>query len=404
MPIKVSSILLLWLLQAIATAQSADTTEKSRPPLVPPALAQASAVPQQRHVTLLVSATDRNGNPLSEFTRQQMSVADNGQAGQVIDVRPADGLPLDLAIVLLASRPDFSQQQSAAVDLVQKLLRPNIDRAFVLVAGGNREWSGSRIEWESDASALERTIMSLDHDAGLPDAFAYGFSSDNAGANRRMNIQYYSTGGNGVFNIIWTMMRTDPRPVRRAAVIFRSAWAHSSGAGNTISQAVDAQHSTVIRDAQQMWIPFYVIGVPEPKTVPAGLSQGYAPIQTGAGGYNRVYDEELEKFRNRAHDSGQVNLERMASETGGKVWWGGKKNYSDVVIGVANAIRSSYAVTYNVPVGSVPGSEHILDIHLNNSEARVRFQKTYFSRQSTSPSVNPAKPDANLPSTSLKPN
>jgi VWFA-related protein len=366
-----------------AATQSGDTiSTQTRPgsPAPPPV-----GMPQERRVTILVTATDRSGQPLRDLAKDQIFIADNSQTGQVLEVRSADQLPLDLGIVLLASKPDFAQQQTAAIELSRKIQRPGVDHAFVLVAGGDKPWTKSNVEWQSDPATLEKEIKNLDHNAGLADAFAWNFSSANAGMNRRMNLQHYIVGGTGVFNVIWNMMKTDPRPVRRAVVMFRSAWAHAPGYGDTVTQIVDTQHLQVIADAQQLWIPFYIIGVQEPPPpAPAALSQTYSPIQTGGGGYNRVYDQEIEKFRDRAYNLGQVNLERMATETGGRIWWSGKKNYSDAVAGIQNALSSAYAVVYSTPL-SAASPQHAVDLRVNNPDFRVFFQKVYYSRQITPP-------------------
>jgi VWFA-related protein len=337
----------------------------------------------------LVTVTDRSGQPFRDLANDRIFITDNSQTGQVLEVRSADQLPLDLGIVLLASKPDFAQQQTAAIELSRKILRPDVDHAFVLVAGGDRPWTKLNVEWQSDPATLEKVIKNLDHNAGLPDAFAWNFSSANGGVNFRMNLQEYVVGGTGVFNVIWKMMKTDPRPVRRAVVLFRSAWAHSPGYGDTVTQIIDAKHSRVIADAQQLWIPLYIIGLEEPPPpAPAALSQTYSPIQTGAGGYNRVYDQELEKFRDRAYKFGQVNLERMATETGGKIWWNGKKNYSDAVAGIQNALNSAYAVVYSTPL-TAASPQHGVDLRVDNPNARVFFQKVYYSPQVTSPTPGP---------------
>ena len=369
-----------------AAGQTGDTNSPSPP--VASSASPAVATPQQRRVTIFMTATDRSGQPFRDLAKDQISITDSGQAGEVLQVRLADQLPLDLGIVLLASKTDFAQQQAAAIELSRKILRPGADHAFVLVAGGDKPWTNTNVEWQSDPSAIEKIIKGLDHNAGLSDPFAWDFSTENAGMNRRMHIQRYTVGGSGVFNIIWTMMKTDPRPVRRAVVIFRSAWAHSAGMGDTVVQAVERQHSNIIADAQQLWVSLYVIGIQEaPPPAPATLTQTYSPIQTGAGGYNRVYDQELEKFRDRAYNVGQVNLARLATETGGGIWWSAKKNYSDAVVGIQNALSSSYAVVYSTSLSSSP--QHTLDLRLSTSNARVSFQKMYYSRQVASPAPSP---------------
>ena len=372
----------IWLTIFSCLCASAQVSDKTLPS--PAGAAATPVVPSapQRRVTAFISATDRSGKPIRELAKDQISVLDNSESGQILDLRAANQIPLDLGIVLLATKGDFGQQQAAAVDLIHKVLRPNIDHVFVVTAGGDKPWPNPHLEWVTDPIVLEKTIRTLDHNAGLPDAFAFDLNTYEAGQNRHLNIQHYQGGGSGVFNILWSMMKSDPRPVRRAVVIFRSAWAHSTGLGNTVNQLVDAQHSRIIADAQQLWIPFYIIGVQEPPAAPPALSKTYAPTFTGAGGYNRVYDQDMERLRERAYNTGQVNLERMAAETGGKIWWSAKKNYSDAVAGIAQALDSSYAVVYAVPVNPSAGPEHTLEVTPSNPTTRISGQKKYYSRSS----------------------
>ena len=44
---------------------------------------------------------------------------------------------------------------------------------------------------------------------------------------RRSSLQTYTAGGASVFEAVYSMMNSDPRPARRVIVIFREAWQHS---------------------------------------------------------------------------------------------------------------------------------------------------------------------------------
>jgi VWFA-related protein len=342
----------------------------------PPATA---VVPAQRQVTIFVSAVDRAGNPLQSLVRDQVSVLDNNQPATVLEVRNATELPLHLGIVLLCSKTHFAQEQKAAIDLARKVLRPNVDKAFVLAAGGGNGGT-SHLEWLPDSDRAEAAIQALDKDFGLPDPFNFDLSNY-AVANSRMNIQQIASGGPNVFDFIWKFMDTDLRPARRAVVLFRNPWGHSPGLDMRFHEIIEARHKKIIADAQEIWAALYIIGVEERVTPPpADLGRTYAPTLTGQGGRERVYDQEIDKLRNRQYNAGRNNVERLAEETGGGVWLNPKKDFSDAVGGIANRLKGSYALAYSVPQNGGEAA-HSLQVRAIHQDAHIATQKEYFSPQ-----------------------
>jgi hypothetical protein len=225
----------------------------------------------------------------------------------------------------------------------------------------------------------------------MSDAFGYSLTNEAVGNTRGMGLQTYHLGGFGVFDIVWKMMQTDPQVPRHVVVIFRNAWAHSPGLSGVYSKVVEANHTRVITQAQHLWVPFYVIGVEEAGPVANGLSRNYTPMTSnGEGGAARAYDEEWDKERDRAYNAGRANLERMAAETGGGIWWGGKKNYQDATRAIANQLQATYAVTYTVPADPLSGPEHVLQVRTSNQGTRIGVQRTYFSRQAAQQAPPPS--------------
>ncbi len=347
--------------------------------------ATATPAAPRRFVPVLISVTDASGNPITGLAKEQLTLTDTNQAVQPLQLYKAPDIPLHLGIVLLCSSASFSQQQAAAIDLVQKAIRPGIDEAFVVAARGKKPWPSERLDWKQDPAELAKMIQALDPSAGLGDAFNFDLKTEetegdeNAG---RYTIQHFGGGGINVFDAISAMMGSDPRPSRRVVVIFREPWAHSPGFGLRGNGAVEGQLQRVIGAAQEMHIATFVIGLEDPRfngitdnTIGKTYISLHAGEDGGAGAATRKFDREMERARYRAYNAGKVNVERIATDTGGATYWSTKKNYSDAVRAIANQLAGQYIVTFTP--GDVPGPIHTLKVSGSNG-ARVLAQTTFF--------------------------
>ena len=193
---------------APAVEHAVAGTPPNTPANAPPTPARLRAVP------ILISVTDSNGSPVTGLTKEQLSLADTSQAVQALNIYKAHDVPLHLGIILLSAPATFSQQQAAAASLVQRVMRPNMDEAFVITARGKKAWSGDRLEWAQDATQLSKTIQGLDRDAGLPDAFNFEMKTDSTSFDEnggRNTLQYFGGGGVNIFSVAYSMMNSDPR-------------------------------------------------------------------------------------------------------------------------------------------------------------------------------------------------
>jgi VWFA-related protein len=369
-------------------AASAPATATPAAASAPPVAATANVAPvavRPRFVPVLLSVTDAGGNPVASLTKEQLTLTDSNQPVQPLQVFKGHDIPPHLGIVLVSSLASFSQQQAAAVNLVQRVVRPNIDEAFVVTARGKKPWPYDRLEWKKDPAELSKMIQGLDRDAGLPDAFNFEMKTDsvafdeNAGRN---TLQTFGGGGITVFDAIYAMMNSDPRPARRVLVIFREPWAHSPGFGRRANGTVESQLLRVIAQAQGLHVATFVIGLEDSRfngVTDNTIGQTYISLHAGddggAGTATRNFDREMEQDRMRAYNAGRSNVERMAAETGGVTVWSAKKNYPDAVNAIANQLDGQYMVTF-VP-GDVPGPMHTLQVTSSNG-AHVLAQKAFF--------------------------
>jgi|GEM_PF-2369766 VWFA-related protein len=362
-----------------ATPPQSNLTTTSAPASVtPPATSTATsatpaavpAVPAARSpraIPVLLSATDAHGAPVLSLTKEQLTILDTNQEVEAVKLYKGPDLPLHLGIVLVCNSQTFAQQRAAAIDLVNKVIRPGVDEAFVVTAHCKKPWASDRLDWRQDPAELSKIIQGLDPNAGLWDSFDFEFQTDETGIGARNSLQTFGGNGVTVFDVAYSMMSSDPRPSRRVLFMFREPWAHSPGFGRRANTAVEAHLLRVIAAAQAMHISTYVIGLEDQRF--NGLADNnigktyisrYAGDNGGAGEETRAYDVELEKERYRAYEEGRANVTRLATETGGAVYWSTKKNYPDAVTSIANQLAGQYIVTF-VPKDA-PTDAHPLKI------------------------------------------
>ena len=367
---------------AASSTQSTTPSNTAPSPNAPTGGSAPSAPQRARFVPVLISATDAGGNPALGLTKEQLAITDTGHAAEPLKMFKAADIPLHLAVVLLAAPATFSQQQAAAIDLVQKVIRPKVDEAFVVTARGKKPWPSERLEWKQDPAELVKAIQDLDRSAGLADAFNFDLQTSETTLNGgRASVQTFAGSGPTVFDAVYAMLNSDPRPARRVVVIFREAWPHSPGFGQQLNTIVESKLTDVIGMAQELHVATFVIGLEDPKfngITDNNLGKIYVSLGAGAEGGGgagaRAYDERLEKAKLRAYEAGKTNVQRLAAETGGEAFWSVKKNFPDAVNSIANMIAGQYIVTFSP--NAAPSPVHTLKV--TSSGARVSAQTAFF--------------------------
>ena len=343
-----------------------------------------------QNVSFFCSATDSNGVPLRELTVGQVSIMDASRPAQTVSVRDASNLPLDLGIVLLASKQKFDQEQTAAIDVAQKLMKLGRDKIFVITANGDKPWTTPNIPWMTDSSAVSSLVRELDKNTGLPDLFTFNLATDAVGITRN-SVQTYNTGtGFSVFDVIWLMMKNDPRLAQRAVVIFRLPMSHGPGLGEAVSRdgqqvtaLSEATHNRIIGTAQTMGISFFTIGLedkmPQSETSRANIQRDYMPMHGGNSVDARQYDADMDRQLELQYSTGRANIERIADETGGRPLWSTKKNYSDAVASIVSELSSRYIVSFTPNGGSEAGSLRPMKVQVSGA-AHVSAPRAYVSQ------------------------
>jgi len=102
-----------------------------------PTAGEAPFVVESRvaEVAVHVAVTDRSGKPVTELSRDDLQILDNGKPATITQIRREDELPLRLALVVDWSdsmRKDLGFERQVALDFLRTALRPDTDQAMVV--------------------------------------------------------------------------------------------------------------------------------------------------------------------------------------------------------------------------------------------------------------------------------
>lgn len=235
-----------------------------------------------------------------------------------------------------------------------------------------------------DTSAIADTVRGLDKNAGLPDLFNYLLATDRAGLGR-MSVETYDLGtGFGVYDVVWAMMKSDPRSARRAVAIFRLATAHSPGFGEKVTRASEEAHNRIIIIAQSMGVSFFAIGIDDALSVSdtsrSKVDTTYPPSHAGGNDADaRRYDQNLTRDLELQYSAGRNNVDRIADETGGRSYWTTKKNYPGAVTGIANELSARYMLSFVPADKSVASPVHPIKVQVAGA-AHVSAPRAYITQ------------------------
>jgi hypothetical protein len=268
--------------------------------------------------------------------------------------------------------------------LVKRLIRPNIDAAFVLTAGGTKPWPNPHIDWQTDSDALAKTIQGLDRDSGIRDAFAFDISDDNGTAFRLWRAAIQRETGPDVFDAVWAMFKSDPRPARRAMIIFREPWANSPGGDKDSADYVSAKVAQVVGAAQQLKVPIYSIGLEDPMLIPGqdkNFGKVYLPTHSGGGASLRSYDIDTQKYRYGLYAGGKSNIDRVSAESGGRAFWDVKKNFPDAIERIQRELSAQYIFTFSAAPEGPASPVHSLKLVPSRAGLQIDVPASYYLAQ-----------------------
>ena len=336
---------------AAVSARQSQTPQSQTP--VPPSAPvqadrQATIVRNVNLVEVLFSVVTKREKLITDMTKDDFKVFDDGQRQEITSFSQPTDLPLRIGMVLDTSnsiRERLQFEQEAAINFLFNALRRGKDQAFLMTFD-----DGAQLirDFTGDTGELRDTIL-----------------KQRAGGGTSLYDAVYSASDHLLKN---SPMPPGPNPdVRRVLVVI------SDGDDNSSNHA----RGEAVDNAQRAGVIIYSIST---STQWAVLDDEKDPAKRAERKYLKTEGDHV--------------LDQLALETGGRSFFPYKvDDLGQSFLDIGDELRHQYALAYS-PAGRAPdGKYHTIKIQTDRKDVIVRARKGYYSiplPASPSPAVPPA--------------
>ena len=329
----------------LLVAVAAVSAQQSQPSAAPQQQTAPSPAPVQANgqatiirnvnlVDVLFSVVTKREKLITDLTKENFKVFDDGVPQDITDFSQPTDLPLRIGMVLDTSnsiRERLKFEQDAAIDFLFNALRRNKDQAFLTTFDDGPEIIK---EFTGDTGDLRDTIL-----------------KQRAGGGTALYDAVYSASEHLLNK---SPLPPGPNPdVRRVLVVI------SDGDDNSSSRS----RGDAVDMAQRAGVVIYSIST---STDWVSADDEKDPLKR----INRKY----------LKDEGDRVLEQLAQETGGRAFFPYRvDDLGQSFLDIGDELRHQYALAYS-PVGRAPdGKYHTIKIQVDRKDLIVRARKGYYS-------------------------
>jgi len=311
-------------------------------------------------VSVLATVRDKHGKTISNLTKDDFSITEDGHP-QAIDyfARESD-LPLRLGLLVdtsLSQRRVLEQERSASYSFLDHLLRPDKDQAFVIHFDREvellQEFTPSRPKLQAALQLLQTPEFDGGRGGGGPSG---GGSGGGGGRGRR--------GGAGTLLYDAVYLAGDEimskQQGRKAVIILSDGVDH--GSKESLSTAIElAQRSDTV---------VYSILFKD--------DQGYGNSMARMGGMGGG-GRRGGRFPQEERPDGKKILQQISKETGGRLFEVSKKETIDKIYAdIEEELRNQYSLGYAPDKNAGPGY-HKIQLTVKQKDLVVQARDGYYS-------------------------
>jgi len=287
-------------------------------------------------VSILASVRSKSGALISNLTKDDFKIYEDGKEQQIRNFARETDLPLTLGLLVDTSSSQerlIDTEQRAASQFFSKVLREK-DQAFLIQFGAEAELLQ---DLTNSARLLQKGLQQL--------RLSVPVGGLHPGPVPTMQNQ----AGTILYDAIYLAANDElKREVGRKAIILITDGVDT---GSKISR------DKAIEAAQKGDIIIYSIFYQDRQA----YGGGFGTVSLGGGG-------------------GEGELRRLSSETGGQVFKVDKgHSLDDIFRELQEEMRSQYAITYQPPSPKRDGTYHKIDIKLANKDYKPQARKGYYA-------------------------
>ncbi len=287
-------------------------------------------------VSILASVRSKTGALISNLTKDDFKIYEDGKEQQIKNFTRETDLPLTLGLLVDTSSSQerlIDTEQRAASQFFNKVLREK-DQAFLIQFGAEAELLQ---DLTNSSRLLQKGLQQL--------RLSVPVGGLHPGPVPTMQNQ----AGTILYDAVYLAANDElKREVGRKAIILITDGV-DTGSKITRDKAIEA--------AQKGDVMIYSIFYQDR----AAYGGGFGTINLGGGG-------------------GEGELRRLSSETGGQVFKVDRSHsLDDIFRELQDEMRSQYAITYQPPSPKRDGTYHKIDIKLANKDYKPQARKGYYA-------------------------
>ena len=319
-------------------------------------------------VSLLATVRDKHGHLVNTLTKDDFAVEQDGHAQKITYFAQESNLPLTLGLLVdtsMSQRRVLDQERSASHDFLDKVLREDKDKAFVI-------HFDYQVELLQDlTSSRQQLDASLDH-LGEPEFAQTGSGSNSGGGGGGSRGR--GGGGTLLYDSVYLASNEimKKQQGRKAIIILTDGV--DRGSKETLQYAIEtAQRADTV-------VYSILFADKEGYGNGGGNDGGYGGRHGGGGMGGGGMGGGGHRYPQESRPDGKKVLEQMSKETGGRFFEVSKKEPIDQIYSEINEeLRSQYGLGYVPDKADIAPGYHKIQLTVNQKDLIVQTRQGYYA-------------------------